>query len=84
VAKSRFSNCFNYLIDRGLGIGVCTKTLIQTGYSVDVVEIDPKVYEYAKEYFSLPTPNSVYLGDARKFVKDSVEVCSCNVLGRIV
>jgi 16S rRNA A1518/A1519 N6-dimethyltransferase RsmA/KsgA/DIM1 with predicted DNA glycosylase/AP lyase activity len=53
--------------------------LIQTGYNVDVVEIDPKVYEYAKEYFSLPTPNLVHLGDARKFVNEAVKVFSCKL-----
>lgn len=33
-----------------------------------VIEIDPAVYQYAREYFDLPEPNSVYIEDARRWV----------------
>ncbi|KAI8911458.1 S-adenosyl-L-methionine-dependent methyltransferase [Gorgonomyces haynaldii] len=52
----------------GLGIGVSARTLLKTGYQVDIVELDPKVYDYAKKYFDLPEPRSYYIGDGRYYV----------------
>jgi spermidine synthase len=34
------------------------------------VEIDPAVYKYAREFFSLPEPQAVYLEDARQWVHE--------------
>ncbi|KAJ3274807.1 hypothetical protein HDV01_002011 [Terramyces sp. JEL0728] len=60
----------------GLGIGVSAKTLLDSGFNVDVAEIDPKVYEYARSYFSLPEPRNVFLGDGRHFVEKTAQMHS--------
>ncbi|QRW25411.1 spermine/spermidine synthase [Rhizoctonia solani] len=53
----------------GLGVGVAAGALQSHGSSVTVVEIDPAVYNYAREYFGLPEPNGgVFLEDARGWV----------------
>ncbi|KAI8902711.1 S-adenosyl-L-methionine-dependent methyltransferase [Globomyces pollinis-pini] len=52
----------------GLGIGVSAKTLIDSGVKVDVVELDPIVSKYAKEFFELPEPRLTYLDDGRKYL----------------
>ncbi|CUA67077.1 hypothetical protein RSOLAG22IIIB_02998 [Rhizoctonia solani] len=53
----------------GLGVGVSAGALQSHGSSVTVVEIDPAVYTYAREYFGLPEPNGgVFLEDARGWV----------------
>ncbi|ORX94320.1 S-adenosyl-L-methionine-dependent methyltransferase [Basidiobolus meristosporus CBS 931.73] len=53
----------------GLGIGVSASSLLQKGVEVDVVEINPTVYQYARNYFQLPTPTQVYLQDGRGFIE---------------
>ncbi|KAJ3324960.1 hypothetical protein HDV06_005548 [Boothiomyces sp. JEL0866] len=53
----------------GLGIGVSAKTLLDSGFSVDVAEIDPKLYEYALKYFNLPMPRNAFIGDGRLYVE---------------
>ncbi|KAH7334831.1 S-adenosyl-L-methionine-dependent methyltransferase [Rhizoctonia solani] len=53
----------------GLGVGVSAGALQSHGSSVTVVEIDPAVYTYAREYFGLPEPNGgIFLEDARGWV----------------
>ncbi|KAG9100515.1 hypothetical protein FRC06_004062 [Ceratobasidium sp. 370] len=53
----------------GLGVGIAANALHTHGTSVTIVEIDPAVYEYAKEYFGLPEPTGgVFLEDARGWV----------------
>ncbi|KAG9127703.1 hypothetical protein FRC07_010626 [Ceratobasidium sp. 392] len=53
----------------GLGIGVAASALQAHGTSVTIVEIDPAVYKYAREYFGLPEPTGgVFLEDARGWV----------------
>ncbi|CAE6475218.1 hypothetical protein ACGC1H_005179 [Rhizoctonia solani] len=53
----------------GLGVGVAAGALQSHGSSVTVVEIDPAVYTYAREYFGLPEPNGgLFLEDARGWV----------------
>ena len=54
----------------GLGIGVSAKTLIDSGTDVDVVEIDPILYQYALDYFKMPKPKNAYLQDARQFLEE--------------
>ncbi|KAH6601392.1 hypothetical protein BASA50_001662 [Batrachochytrium salamandrivorans] len=54
----------------GLGVGITASTLTRVGVVVDVVELDPAVYEYAREYFNLPLPNRVHIGDGRVFIDD--------------
>ncbi|KAG8697062.1 hypothetical protein FRC08_006761 [Ceratobasidium sp. 394] len=53
----------------GLGIGVAANALHTHGTSVTIVEIDPAVYKYAREYFGLSEPTGgVFLEDARGWV----------------
>ncbi|KAG8734660.1 hypothetical protein FRC12_018433 [Ceratobasidium sp. 428] len=53
----------------GLGIGVAASALHAHGTSVTIVEIDPAVYNYARQYFGLPEPTGgVFLEDARGWV----------------
>ncbi|ORY07465.1 S-adenosyl-L-methionine-dependent methyltransferase [Basidiobolus meristosporus CBS 931.73] len=52
----------------GLGVGVSAWSLIKNGVSVDVVEIDPYVYEYAKQFFDLPEPAQVHIQDGREYI----------------
>jgi spermidine synthase len=53
----------------GLGIGTAARSLIEHGLSVSVCEIDPAVYDFARRYFALPVPSTVYLEDARKLLR---------------
>ncbi|KAJ3259567.1 hypothetical protein HK103_002121 [Boothiomyces macroporosus] len=60
----------------GLGIGVSAKTLLDSGFEVDIAEIDPVIYDYAIKYFNLPQPRNstltftlVFIGDGRYFVE---------------
>lgn len=53
----------------GLGVGVSAKSLFEQNVRVDVVEIDPAVYQAAVDYFDLPkTLNSVNLEDGRQYI----------------
>ncbi|KAI8054611.1 S-adenosyl-L-methionine-dependent methyltransferase [Syncephalis plumigaleata] len=52
----------------GLGIGVSATSLLKHGMTVDIVEIDPMVYHYAREYFGLPEPRHAFLEDGRAVV----------------
>lgn len=53
----------------GLGVGIAAESFISQGIHTTIVEIDPVVYKYAKEYFSLPEPQAVHLQDARSWVE---------------
>ncbi|TPX66478.1 spermidine synthase [Spizellomyces sp. 'palustris'] len=56
----------------GLGIGVTTRSLtLHTSIQVDLVELDPVVYTYARKYFDLPEPHSVHFSDGRAFLDDA-------------
>ncbi|KAJ3053196.1 hypothetical protein HK097_004823 [Rhizophlyctis rosea] len=52
----------------GLGIGVTAKTLSTHNVAIDIVELDPKVYEFAKKYFDCPPGDNHYIGDGRHFL----------------
>ncbi|EIN10543.1 hypothetical protein PUNSTDRAFT_65035 [Punctularia strigosozonata HHB-11173 SS5] len=54
----------------GLGIGVSASAFQRHGIATTVVEIDPAVYEAARDYFGLVDPGSgnVFLEDARSWV----------------
>ncbi|KAJ1306130.1 hypothetical protein OPQ81_010841 [Rhizoctonia solani] len=61
----------------GLGVGVAAGALQFHGSSVTVVEIDPAVYTYAREYFGLPEPNGgVFIEDARGWVDSRARTVS--------
>jgi hypothetical protein len=53
----------------GLGIGTAPKALIAHGIDTTVVELDPKVHEYATKYFDLPTQHTAVLEDAVSWVQ---------------
>jgi len=57
------------VLNIGLGIGVAAKAFIEHGMSTTVIEIDPAVYRFAREYFEFPKPTEVYLEDARDWVR---------------
>jgi len=53
----------------GLGIGTSAWAMINHGIETDIVELDPAVYQYAKEYFALPQNHTAYVEDAVGFVR---------------
>lgn len=59
----------NRALQIGLGIGVSAKSLTQAGVAVDVVELDPVVYDYARRYFKLPKPANVFIQDGHAFLQ---------------
>ncbi|KAF9080750.1 hypothetical protein BGX23_001733 [Mortierella sp. AD031] len=55
----------------GLGVGVASGSLIQHGLLVDVVEIDPAVFDYATEFFDWPAPHEKFIQDGRQFIRNA-------------
>lgn len=55
----------------GLGIGTAPKALIAHGIDTTVVELDPKVHEYATKYFDLPPNHIAVLEDAVSWVQNA-------------
>jgi predicted membrane-bound spermidine synthase len=53
----------------GLGGGSLPNQLIKNGYSVDVCELDERIYDVAKKYFSLNPNVNVTIDDARHFIR---------------
>ncbi len=58
----------------GLGTGIAAQSLITHGIKTTVVEIDPVVYKYAREYFGLAAPHAVHITDARVWVHEQSTV----------
>ena len=58
----------------GLGTGIAAQSLITHGIKTTIVEIDPIVYKYAREYFDLAEPHSVHITDARRWVHEQSTV----------
>lgn len=52
-----------------MGIGTSVDALIRHGIDTDIVELDPTVYRYARDYFFLSPNHTAYLEDAVGFVK---------------
>lgn len=52
-----------------MGIGTSADALIKHGVETDIVELDPVVYRYAKEYFGLAPNHTAYIEDAVGFVE---------------
>lgn len=53
----------------GLGTGLSARSLAAHDIETTVVEVDPVVYDFAREYFALPYPNGgAVLEDARKYL----------------
>jgi len=60
----------------GLGTGLAARALAAQDVETTVVEVDPAVYDFAREFFALPLPNGgAVLQDARAFLakKSSVK-----------
>jgi SAM-dependent methyltransferase len=53
----------------GLGTGSLPSVLSREGISADVVEIDPAVVRFAEKYFSFSTTGTVFVEDARTFLR---------------
>ncbi|EIW82080.1 S-adenosyl-L-methionine-dependent methyltransferase [Coniophora puteana RWD-64-598 SS2] len=56
----------------GLGAGTSASALVQHGISTTIVEIDPAVYDAARQYFGLPelAKGHVFLEDARNWAQE--------------
>lgn len=52
----------------GLGAGLIARALDHHGVNLTICEIDPVVYEFAREYFAVPEPAQVVLGDAKEWL----------------
>lgn len=59
----------NFLGNSGLGIGTSATGLIKHGISTTIVELDPAVYQYAKEYFDLPLNHTAHITNAIDYVR---------------
>ena len=75
LCESRFdieiADCLiNYIHISGLGVGIAADAFITHKINTTVVEIDPRVYDYARRYFSLPEPTHDYFQDARELVQE--------------
>ncbi|KAJ1920151.1 hypothetical protein H4219_001524 [Mycoemilia scoparia] len=58
----------------GLGAGITTRSLYNENVLVDIVELDPAVYQAAIDYFKVPKEiTAVYLQDGRKFMEDALD-----------
>jgi spermidine synthase len=55
----------------GLGGGGLAKHLHESGYTVEVVELDPRIRNVAREYFGLPREIEVIINDSRYFIRNS-------------
>jgi spermidine synthase len=65
-------SCFlSIFLLRGLGTGIAASALIKHRFSTTVIEIDPAIYDVAKEYFGLPSLDSVDDGDHHIFLEDA-------------
>lgn len=57
----------------GLGVGISTSAFMEHSIQTTVVEIDPAVYQYARQFFGLPEPHAVFLEDARGWVHKRID-----------
>ncbi|CAG8495973.1 3228_t:CDS:2 [Paraglomus occultum] len=55
----------------GLGIGVSAASLQNANITLDIVELDPAVYEYAIDYFKLEKKHNIYIQDGRRFIENA-------------
>ncbi|EMD40933.1 hypothetical protein CERSUDRAFT_111514 [Gelatoporia subvermispora B] len=53
----------------GLGAGISATAFMRHNVSTTIVEIDPEVYNAAKRFFGLPTPDQVFVEDVRKWTR---------------
>jgi spermidine synthase len=57
------------LLQIGLGVGSLPMALQRFGVKSDVVEIDPKVVQFAQQYFGFKTKGEIIVEDARTFLR---------------
>ena len=55
----------------GLGIGVSAASLQNANITLDIVELDPTVYDYAIDYFKLEKKHNIYIQDGRRFIENA-------------
>jgi spermidine synthase len=55
----------------GLGAGIIPRWYEQVGITTDVVDIDPKIFAIAKQYFGLNLSGNQYVQDARYFLRST-------------
>lgn len=55
----------------GLGIGTTPAALITHGINTTIVELDPVVYKFALDYFTLPTNHTPVVEDAVTYVDNA-------------
>src|ERR1700753_1370297 len=48
--------------------------MMRHGIDTHLVELDPMVYQYAKDYFGLLPNHTAYIMDAAKFINDATAV----------
>src|SRR5688572_23989033 len=58
-------------LSRGLGIGISAKSLQDHDVLLDIVELDPAVYNFAVNYFGLEPKHNIYIQDGRKFLNNA-------------
>jgi hypothetical protein len=68
--QGRKGEC-NHALIIGLGTGISANAFARHGIATTIVEIDPAVYDAARQYFGLSDPgnNNVFLQDARGWVR---------------
>ncbi|KAK2754425.1 hypothetical protein FQN54_007069 [Arachnomyces sp. PD_36] len=66
-SKTRVDTDSNALVI-GLGIGTTPAAFVAHGIDTTIVELDPVVYKFAREYFTLPSNHTSVVEDAVTFV----------------
>ncbi|KAI9887744.1 MAG: hypothetical protein M1823_000385 [Watsoniomyces obsoletus] len=56
----------------GLGVGTSVAALVAHGVNTTVVEIDPRVHDYAMKYFALPSNHTSVIEDAVTFTQRAI------------
>ncbi|GES82223.1 hypothetical protein GLOIN_2v1728725 [Rhizophagus clarus] len=54
----------------GLGIGVSANSLQAHNVLLNIVELDPAVYDFATNYFGLEPKHNIYIQDGRRFINE--------------
>ena len=53
----------------GLGVGISTRSMVDYGLQVTVVELNPKVVQTAQTYFDLPKSITITIADGANYIK---------------
>ena len=61
-----------------MGVGIAAQAFMQHGINTSIIEIDPAVYNAARENFGLPEPAAVYLEDARGWISRKAHLSADN------